>query len=47
MRKDVGWKSFFEDNRRYADVINGVGCDGKTPHRKEKQGIYFVERLLE
>ena len=29
MRKDVGWKSFFEDNRRYADVINGVGCDGK------------------
>ena len=29
MRKDVGWKSFFEDNRRYADVINGVGCNGK------------------
>ena len=29
MRKDVGWKTFFEDNRWYADVINGVGCDGK------------------
>ena len=29
MRKDVGWKLYFEDNRRYADVINGVGCDGK------------------
>ena len=29
MKKDVGWKSFFEDNRRYADVINGVGCNGK------------------
>ena len=29
MKKDVGWKSFFEDNHRYADVINGVGCNGK------------------
>jgi len=29
MKKDVEWKSFFEDNRRYADVINGIGCNGK------------------
>ncbi|MBR3770548.1 MAG: Rpn family recombination-promoting nuclease/putative transposase, partial [Lachnospiraceae bacterium] len=29
MKKDVGWKTYFEDNRRYADVINGVGCNGK------------------
>ena len=29
MKKDVGWKSFFEDNHRYADVINGIGCNGK------------------
>ena len=29
MKKDVGWKSYFEDNRRYADVINAVGCNGK------------------
>ena len=29
MRKDVGWKSFFEDNHRYADVINGIGCNGR------------------
>jgi len=28
MGKDVEWKSFFEDNRRYADIINGIGCDG-------------------
>lgn len=29
MRKDAGWKSYFGDNRRYADVINGVGCNGR------------------
>ena len=29
MGKDVEWKTFFEDKRRYADVINGVGCGGK------------------
>ena len=29
MRKDVGWKSYFDDNHRYADVINGAGCNGK------------------
>ena len=28
MGKDDGWKSFFEDNRRYADIINGIGCGG-------------------
>jgi len=28
MGKDVEWKSFFEDNRRYADIINGIGCGG-------------------
>ncbi len=28
MGKDVEWKSFFEDNRRYADIINGIGCNG-------------------
>lgn len=29
MEKDVGWKVFFEDNHRYADIINGVGCHGR------------------
>lgn len=29
MKKDVGWKTFFEDNHRYADVINGIGFKGK------------------
>ena len=28
MGKDVEWKSFFEDNHRYADIINGIGCGG-------------------
>ena len=28
MGKDVEWKSFFEDNHRYADLINGIGCGG-------------------
>ena len=29
MKKDTGWKSYFQDNRRYADFINGVGCHGE------------------
>lgn len=29
MGKDGGWKTFFHDNRRYADLINGIGCDGE------------------
>ena len=28
MGKDVEWKSYFTDNHRYADIINGIGCDG-------------------
>ena len=28
MGKDVEWKAFFEDNHRYADLINGIGCGG-------------------
>lgn len=29
MGKDSGWKRYFSDNRRYADIINGIGCEGK------------------
>lgn len=29
MEKDTKWKSFLEDNRRYADIINGLGCGGR------------------
>ena len=29
MEKDTKWKTFFEDNHRYADIINGLGCDGR------------------
>ena len=29
MTKDVTWKSYFLDDERYADIINGIGCGGK------------------
>jgi len=28
MEKDVKWRDYFEDNCRYADIINGLGCAG-------------------
>ena len=28
MGKDVEWKKYFGENHRYADIINGIGCDG-------------------
>ena len=28
MRKAEEWSVFFEDNRRFADLINGIGCGG-------------------
>ena len=28
MEKDFVSSSFFSDNERYADIINGIGCDG-------------------
>ena len=27
--KDMGWKVYFSDNERYADIINGIGCGGQ------------------
>lgn len=29
MEKDVSWKAYFQDDERYADVINGIGCGGQ------------------
>lgn len=29
MAKDIGWKGYFADNDRYADIINGIGCGGR------------------
>lgn len=29
MEKDKQWVKFFEDNVRYSDVINGIGCNGE------------------
>lgn len=34
MEKDTGWKVYFSDKRRYADIINGIGCQG-TPFVKD------------
>ena len=28
MGKAQEWNAFFEDNHRYADLINGIGCGG-------------------
>ena len=35
MKNDVLTKEFFSDDERYADLINGLGCDGKQIVRKE------------
>ncbi|MBR5565693.1 MAG: hypothetical protein IKW08_05940 [Roseburia sp.] len=35
MGKDVMWSEFLEDNRRYADIINGVVCQGQQLVSKE------------
>lgn len=29
MKKDADWKEFFSDDERYADIINGLACQGK------------------
>lgn len=29
MEKDVKWKGYFDDDERYADIINGIGCKGE------------------
>ena len=29
MEQDIAGKVFFSDNRRYADLINGLGCNGE------------------
>ena len=35
MVKDTGWKGFLSDDARYADVINGVACNGEQVVKKE------------
>ena len=29
MKKDGSWKDYFEDPARFADAINGFGCNGE------------------
>lgn len=35
MEVDVSWKEFFQDDARYADVINALGCGGRQVVTKE------------
>lgn len=35
MEKDVGWKGFFSNDERYADIINGLGCSGRQVVKEE------------
>ncbi len=35
MKKDIAWKTFFSDDERYADLINGAGCKGEQIVHKE------------
>lgn len=35
MKKDGSWKVFLEDPVRYADAINGFGCNGEEIIRAE------------
>ena len=45
MNKDTKLKIFFEDNRRYADVINGIGCGGRQLiHPSDLQEADTTER---
>lgn len=36
MEKDVKWCDYFKDNRRYADIINGVACKGQQVVSQEE-----------
>lgn len=38
MEKDFFSCIFFSDNERYADIINGIGCDG-VPFVREKDAV--------
>lgn len=29
MNKDISWKGYLDDNDRYADIINGICCEGR------------------
>ncbi len=35
MKKDGSWKDFFEDPARFADAINGFGCNGEQVVKEE------------
>lgn len=36
MERDMGWKGYFSDDERHADVINGIACNGRQVVRKSE-----------
>ena len=57
MGKAEEWKVFFEDNHRYADLINGIGCGGvqfvkdtdlteADPEEKKKSGMDLIVCMI-
>ncbi len=56
MVRDIEWKEFFSDDERYADIINGIACQGRQAVTKTDlqeldtqigflRGVNFVHRL--
>lgn len=53
MKKDADWKEFFSDDERYADIINGLACQGKQIVSKDdlsemdtQTGFYKARKLF-
>lgn len=40
MKNDAAGKVFFDNDERYADLINGLLCNGRQVLRSEKTGKY-------
>ncbi len=46
MELDVSWKEYFQDNERYADVINGIGCGGQQLVTEEDLQEADIQTIL-
>ena len=42
MEKDLRSNAFFSDNERYADIINGFGCEGETVGSERMSRLIIV-----
>ena len=47
MEMDVSWKKFFQDDARYADVINALGCKGRQVVKSENLQEVDCQSFLE